>query len=61
MTLDDVRAEIGQVLVGDAIGRTSYDEVVVFDSTGTAVQDTAPAAAVYLSTRASQVTDLWVT
>ncbi|MGB8195604.1 MAG: ornithine cyclodeaminase family protein [Acidimicrobiales bacterium] len=61
MTLDDVRAEIGQVLVGNANGRTSDDEVVVFDSTGTAVQDTAPAVAVYLSTRAAQVTDLWVT
>jgi ornithine cyclodeaminase/alanine dehydrogenase-like protein (mu-crystallin family) len=59
MTLNDVRAEIGEVLLGAAQGRLSEDEIVVFDSTGTAVQDTGPAAAVYLSTQVAPVIDLW--
>lgn len=49
VALADVRAEIGQVVAGVSAGRKSEAEVVVFDSTGTAVQDTAFAAAVYLS------------
>ena len=61
MTLEDVRAEIGQVLTRAATGRASDDEIVVFDSTGTAVQDTASAAAVYSSSRAAQESDLWAT
>ncbi len=59
MTLHDVRAEIGQVLVGHAKGRLSDDEIVVFDSTGTAVQDTVPAVEVYSTSRAAQIADLW--
>jgi len=59
MTLNDVRAEIGQVLIGTAKGRITDDEIIIFDSTGTGVQDTGPAAAVFLSNRAAQVTDLW--
>jgi len=47
MTVEDVRAEIGQVLTGAVGGRLTDEEIIVFDSTGTAVQDTAPAAAAY--------------
>jgi alanine dehydrogenase len=47
MTRDDVRAELGAVLAGLAPGRTRDDEIVVFDSTGTALQDVAAAAIVY--------------
>jgi ornithine cyclodeaminase/alanine dehydrogenase-like protein (mu-crystallin family) len=61
LTLNDVRGEIGHVLIGSAKGRMSDDEIVVFDSTGTAVQDTAPAAAVFTSGGASQVAELWAT
>jgi alanine dehydrogenase len=43
---DDV-SELGQVLLGEETGRTSSDEITVFDSTGLAVQDLAVAAAVY--------------
>jgi ornithine cyclodeaminase/alanine dehydrogenase-like protein (mu-crystallin family) len=32
---------------------------VIFDSTGTAVQDTAPAAALYLATQNAAKADLW--
>jgi alanine dehydrogenase len=47
MTRDDVRAELGEVVAGKKRGRLNDDEVVVFDSTGTALQDVAAAVAVY--------------
>jgi alanine dehydrogenase len=43
----DVRAELGQVVAGLRPGRRSDDEIVIFDSTGMALQDVAAAAAVY--------------
>jgi alanine dehydrogenase len=39
--------ELGHILLGDAPGRESSDEITVFDSTGLAVQDLAVAALVY--------------
>jgi alanine dehydrogenase len=47
MKPSDVRAELGQVLAGKRPGRTSQQEIVVFDSTGTALQDVAAAVLVY--------------
>ncbi len=47
LTRQDVRAELADVVVGRAPGRRSPDEIIVFDSTGTALQDVAAAAAVY--------------
>jgi len=47
MTRESVRAELGQVVAGRAPGRTGPDEIVIFDSTGMALQDVAAAAAVY--------------
>jgi alanine dehydrogenase len=47
ITRDQVRAELGQVIAGQRAGRKTADEVVVFDSTGTALQDAAAAALVY--------------
>jgi alanine dehydrogenase len=44
---EDVRAELGQVVAGAKPGRLSDDETIVFDSTGTALQDVAAAAVVY--------------
>jgi alanine dehydrogenase len=43
---DDV-TELGDILLGNAPGRESGDEITVFDSTGLAVQDLAVAALVY--------------
>lgn len=43
----DVRAELGQVVAGLRPGRLTDDEIVIFDSTGMALQDVAAAAAVY--------------
>jgi ornithine cyclodeaminase/alanine dehydrogenase-like protein (mu-crystallin family) len=47
MTLDQVRAELGEVVTGKKPGRISDDEIVIFDSTGTALQDVATASLVY--------------
>jgi alanine dehydrogenase len=47
ISLAQVRAELGQVIAGQRPGRSSADEIVVFDSTGTALQDVAAAALVY--------------
>jgi len=47
MTRGNVHAEIGEIIAGKKPGRTSLDEVIVFDSTGTALQDVAAAAIVY--------------
>ena len=41
-----VHAELGEVVAGSKPGRTSDQEVVIFDSTGTALQDVAAAVAV---------------
>ena len=43
----DVHAELGEVVAGRKPGRTSKDEIIVFDSTGMALQDVAAAAEAY--------------
>lgn len=47
MTHADVHGELGEVIAGKKPGRTSSDEIIVFDSTGMALQDVVAAAAVY--------------
>jgi alanine dehydrogenase len=47
LTFGDLHAELGQIVVGRRPGRTSAEEIFVFDSTGTALQDVAAAVAVY--------------
>lgn len=47
MTRDDVAGELGEVIARARPGRTSREEVVIFDSTGMALQDVAAAAIVY--------------
>jgi alanine dehydrogenase len=47
MRADQVRANLGEILCGTAHGRTNDDDIIVFDSTGTALQDVAAAAIVY--------------
>ena len=46
MTQSDVYAELGDIVAGQKPGRVSHDEVIVFDSTGMALQDAAAAALV---------------
>ena len=43
----DVYAELGEIVAGRKLGRESRDEIIVFDSTGMALQDVAVAAAIY--------------
>jgi ornithine cyclodeaminase/alanine dehydrogenase-like protein (mu-crystallin family) len=50
---EDVRADLGEVVAGRRPGRTSPEEVVVFDSTGLALQDVAAAVVVYERARAA--------
>ena len=47
MAVEDVHAELGEVVAGKKHGRASDDEIVVFDSTGTGLQDVAAAIATY--------------
>jgi alanine dehydrogenase len=44
---EDVHAELGEIVAGRKPGRESAEEVIVFDSTGMALQDVAAAALVY--------------
>ena len=47
MRREDVRAELTEVVAGTKAGRCAPEEIIVFDSTGTALQDVAAAAIVY--------------
>jgi alanine dehydrogenase len=47
LTRDDVYAELAEVLMGKLPGRRSDDEITIFDSTGTALEDVAAAIVVY--------------
>jgi alanine dehydrogenase len=47
MTRADVFAELGEIVAGRKRGRATDDEIIVFDSTATALQDVAAAALVY--------------
>ncbi|HKA38549.1 MAG TPA: ornithine cyclodeaminase family protein [Burkholderiales bacterium] len=47
MSRDAVHAELGEILIGSKRGRSRDDEIIVFDSTGTGLQDVAAAVAAY--------------
>jgi ornithine cyclodeaminase/alanine dehydrogenase-like protein (mu-crystallin family) len=47
MTSGQIRGELGSVITGRAPKRHREDEIIIFDSTGTAIQDAAVAAVVY--------------
>lgn len=47
MTKQPVHAELGEVVAGTKPGRTSPDEIIIFDSTGMALQDVIAAATVF--------------
>lgn len=53
MTRDQVHAELADVVTGRRPGRTRRDEITIFDSSGTALQDVAAAMAVYEKARAT--------
>jgi len=47
MKKSDVHAELGEIVAGKKPGRTAAEEIIVFDSTGMALQDVAAAAFAY--------------
>jgi ornithine cyclodeaminase/alanine dehydrogenase len=47
VTKENVHARLGEVIAGVKPGRTSSEEIIIFDSTGMALQDVVAAAAVY--------------
>jgi alanine dehydrogenase len=47
MSREDAHAELAEVVAGSRPGRTSEEEITIFDSTGTGLQDVAAAIAVY--------------
>src|SRR6185369_9640338 len=53
--VDDVHAELGDLVIGRKSGRTNADEITVFDSTGVAIQDVAAAAWIYRRAVAANV------
>ena len=53
MSASDVHAELGEVVAGLKPGRTRDDETIVFDSTGTGLQDVAAAIALHRNAVAS--------
>ena len=55
VALTDVHAELADLVVERKPGRASPDEITVFDSTGTALQDVASAAAIYQRAMAGDI------
>lgn len=53
MTREQVHAELADVVTGRRPGRTRRDEITIFDSSGTALQDVAAAIAIYEKARAT--------
>ncbi len=47
ITADDIHGDLGELITGKITGRTSDDEIIIYDSTGTAIQDIACAAYIY--------------
>jgi ornithine cyclodeaminase/alanine dehydrogenase-like protein (mu-crystallin family) len=47
MSREAVHADLADLVIGRKVGRRSAEEITVFDSTGTALQDVAAAALVY--------------
>ena len=47
MSKENVYAELGEIVAGKKSGRVSDNEIIIFDSTGIAIEDAAAAALVY--------------
>ena len=47
VTERQIRAELGELLLGTATGRASADEITIFESLGLAIEDLAAASRVY--------------
>lgn len=61
MKVSDTAGELGEIVAGRIDGRTDNDEIIIYDSTGTAIQDAAAAALCYetaIKTGAGQTINL---
>lgn len=47
MTVEDVYADLGDIAIGRKKARNTSDDIIIFDSTGTALQDVTSAAVAY--------------
>ncbi|MDQ2824344.1 MAG: ornithine cyclodeaminase family protein [Verrucomicrobiota bacterium] len=57
MRQENVYAELDEIVAGQKPGRASEEEIIIFDSTGVAIEDAITAAAVYEKARAAHVGD----
>ena len=55
MRPEDVYAELAEVVSGQKSGRTSEHEIIIFDSTGVAIEDAITAVAVYENACAANI------
>lgn len=55
LTLDDISAELGDVIIGRSPGRSAADQIVICDLTGVGVQDAAIASLVLEKARLSEL------
>jgi len=55
MTMAAIHAELGMIIAGKKPGRESDKEIIIFDSTGMALQDVAAAAIVYEKAMARKI------
>jgi alanine dehydrogenase len=55
MRKEDVYAELGEIVAGKKSGRTTDDEIIIFDSTGVAIEDAVTAVAVYDKARVAGI------
>lgn len=55
MRKEDVYAELCEIVAGQKTGRVADDEIIIFDSTGVAIEDAVAAAAVYQRALANDI------
>jgi alanine dehydrogenase len=55
MRKEDIFAELCEIVAGQKIGRVADDEIIVFDSTGIAIEDAVAAATVYKRALANDI------
>jgi alanine dehydrogenase len=55
MGKEDVYAELAEIVADHKPGRINDDEIIIFDSTGVAIEDAVAAAAVYEKARAASI------
>jgi len=55
MHKEDIYADLSEIVTGRKPGRMSDDEIIIFDSTGVAIEDAAAAAIVYEKAGANKV------